>query len=99
LRQLGVRRGTRGPRGRSQWGWEARTPTESIVAELVGESPTDPQLAERLFVSRRTVQTHVSHIFTKLEISSRARLAGLVAEHRGAAEGAGAAAVSTATAS
>lgn len=82
LRRLGVRRGTRGPRGSPQWGWEALTPTELIVAELVGKGLTNPQIAERLHVSRRTVQIHVSHIFTKLEISSRARLAGLVAEHR-----------------
>ncbi len=84
LRRLGVRRGRRGPRNRPRWGWQSLTPTESIVAELVGEGLTNPQIAERLYVSRRTVQTHVSHIFTKLEIGSRARLATLVAEHRDA---------------
>ncbi|HET8929241.1 MAG TPA: LuxR C-terminal-related transcriptional regulator, partial [Acidimicrobiales bacterium] len=72
-------------------------PTELIVAELVGEGLTNPQIAERLYVSRRTVQTHVSHIFTKLEINSRARLATVVAEHRGSVDSM-AAETSTATA-
>jgi DNA-binding CsgD family transcriptional regulator len=87
LRALGVRRGRRGTRQRPQRGWESLTPTEHTVAGLVGEGLTNPQIAERLFVSRRTVQTHVAHIFTKLDIGARAQLAGLVAVHRGDASG------------
>jgi DNA-binding CsgD family transcriptional regulator len=79
LRALGVRRGRRGVRRRPQQGWESLTPTEHSVAGLVGEGLSNPQIAERLFVSRRTVQTHVAHIFTKLDIASRAQLAALVA--------------------
>jgi DNA-binding CsgD family transcriptional regulator/tetratricopeptide (TPR) repeat protein len=83
LRTLGVRRGRRGVRQRPQRGWESLTPTEATVAALVGEGLSNPQIAERLFVSRRTVQTHVGHIFTKLDITSRAQLAALVAVHAG----------------
>jgi DNA-binding CsgD family transcriptional regulator len=83
LRTLGVRKGRRGSRQRPQQGWESLTPTEGTVADLVAEGLSNPQIAERLFVSRRTVQTHVAHIFTKLDIGSRAQLAALVAEHRG----------------
>jgi DNA-binding CsgD family transcriptional regulator len=83
LRSLGVRRGRRGARQRPQRGWESLTPTEATVAALVGEGLSNPQIAERLFVSRRTVQTHVAHIFTKLDITSRAQLAALVAVHAG----------------
>jgi DNA-binding NarL/FixJ family response regulator len=43
--------------------------------DLVVEGLSNPQIGERLFVSPRTVQTHVAHVFTKLGISSRARLA------------------------
>jgi DNA-binding NarL/FixJ family response regulator len=53
------------------------------VAGLVGEGLSNPQIAERLFVSRRTVQTHVAHIFVKLDIASRAQLAALVAVQSG----------------
>jgi DNA-binding CsgD family transcriptional regulator/tetratricopeptide (TPR) repeat protein len=88
LRELGVRRGRRGTRQRPQRGWESLTPTEHSVAGLVGEGLSNPQIAERLFVSRRTVQTHVAHIFTKLDIASRAQLAGLVAVHGVATTGA-----------
>jgi DNA-binding CsgD family transcriptional regulator/tetratricopeptide (TPR) repeat protein len=83
LRALGVRRGRRGVRPRPQQGWESLTPTERTVAGLVGEGLSNPQIAERLFVSRRTVQTHVAHIFTKLDIGSRAQLAALVAVQSG----------------
>ena len=88
LRTLGVRRGRRGARQRPQQGWESLTPTESTVAQLVAEGLSNPQIAERLFVSRRTVQTHVAHIFTKLDITSRAQLAALVTSHRTRSESA-----------
>ncbi|HEX5088026.1 MAG TPA: AAA family ATPase [Nocardioides sp.] len=82
LRALGVRRGRHGVRQRPQQGWDSLTPTEGTVAHLVAEGLSNPQIAERLFVSRRTVQTHVAHIFTKLDIASRAQLAAIVTEHR-----------------
>jgi DNA-binding CsgD family transcriptional regulator/tetratricopeptide (TPR) repeat protein len=56
------------------------TPAERAVAELVSEGLTSRQIAEQLFVSPRTVDAHLSHIFRKLEISSRAKLAALMAE-------------------
>ncbi|QGH69679.1 AAA family ATPase [Pseudactinotalea sp. HY158] len=82
LRRLGVRRGSRGPRRRPDRGWASLTETESRIADLVAEGLTNPQIAGRLYVSRRTVQTHVSHVFTKLGISSRAQLATQVTQHR-----------------
>jgi DNA-binding CsgD family transcriptional regulator len=87
LRALGVRRGRRGTRQRPQQGWQSLTPTETTVAGLVGEGLSNPQIADRLFISRRTVQTHVAHIFTKLDIASRAQLAGLVVVHSGDSKG------------
>jgi DNA-binding CsgD family transcriptional regulator len=85
LRRLGVRRGRRGPRRRPQWGWGSLTATERTIADLVAEGLTNPQIADRLYVSRRTVQTHVSHIFTKLGMASRAQLAAAVAAQAQAA--------------
>jgi DNA-binding CsgD family transcriptional regulator len=58
----------------------ALTRAERAVAELVAEGMTSRQIAEQLFVSPRTVDAHLSHIFRKLEIASRAKLAALMAE-------------------
>jgi DNA-binding NarL/FixJ family response regulator len=45
---------------------------EVDVLRLVAEGITDAEVAERLFVSRRTVTTHLTSIYTKLGVSSRA---------------------------
>jgi DNA-binding CsgD family transcriptional regulator len=82
LRLAGVRRGVRGPRKRPQFGWQSLTPTEHAVAGLVADGLSNPQIGERLFISRRTVQTHLAHVFAKLGISSRAQLAAEVARRR-----------------
>jgi DNA-binding CsgD family transcriptional regulator len=57
----------------------ALTSTEQTVARLVAEGLSNPQIGDRLYVSRRTVQTHLAHVFTKLDISSRTQLAAEVA--------------------
>jgi DNA-binding CsgD family transcriptional regulator/tetratricopeptide (TPR) repeat protein len=75
LRAAGVRRGRRGARGRPQIGWPSLTPTERTVTDLVAEGLSNPQIGERMYISHRTVQTHLAHIFAKLDISSRAQLA------------------------
>jgi DNA-binding NarL/FixJ family response regulator len=80
LRELGIRRGVRGPRGRPSSGWEALTGTEQKVVDLVGRGLVYREIAERLFVSRRTVETHVVHIFEKLGVSSRKELRDLMAQ-------------------
>ena len=81
LRDTGLRRGRRGTRNRPQHGWASLTPTEQTIAGLAAEGLSNPQIAERLFVSHRTVQTHLSHIFGKLDISSRVHLAAETARH------------------
>ena len=78
LRGLGVRHRRQGARGRPASGWRSLTATELTVADLVAEGLSNPQVGERLYVSRRTVQTHLAHIFAKLGISSRAELAAEV---------------------
>jgi DNA-binding CsgD family transcriptional regulator/tetratricopeptide (TPR) repeat protein len=75
LRGLGVARGRREPRSRPKVGWEALTPTELEVTRLVAEGMTNPQVGQRLFISPRTVETHLSNVFGKLGVTSRVELA------------------------
>jgi pimeloyl-ACP methyl ester carboxylesterase/DNA-binding CsgD family transcriptional regulator len=56
-------------------GWEALTDAERPVADLVAGGLTNREVAERLFLSRYTVETHLKHVFAKLGVSSRAELA------------------------
>ena len=68
-------RRARGSRKRPASGWESLTPTESQVVELVAEGLTNPQIGERMFISRATVKVHLAHIFQKLDVKTRAALA------------------------
>jgi DNA-binding CsgD family transcriptional regulator len=72
LRPYGIRRGVRSRRGpRATSGWEALTPTEVRIAALVAGGAATPDIARGMFLSRRTVQTHISHILTKLGAKGR----------------------------
>ena len=75
LRPLGIRRGVRGARRRPSTGWEALTAAEVKIAELVGAGQSNPDIAAALYLSRSTVQTHVSHILAKLGAHSRMEIA------------------------
>jgi DNA-binding CsgD family transcriptional regulator len=60
---------------RPSFGWESLTEAELRVVGLTAEGLTNREIAERLFVSRRTVATHLEHVFQKLGFSTRVRLA------------------------
>jgi len=83
LRAHGIRRGAHGPRRRPKSGWAALTETERKVAALLAEGLSNPDIAARMFTSRRTVQYHVSNILAKLGLSSRVELATLVTRRAG----------------
>lgn len=65
----------RGARKRPTSGWGALTPTELEVALLVGEGLSNKEIGVRLFISPRTVHSHLTHVYTKLGLSSRLQLA------------------------
>jgi predicted ATPase/DNA-binding CsgD family transcriptional regulator len=75
-----ARRG-RGQRKRPTSGWASLTPTESQVVRLVSEGLANSDIAARLFVSPRTVQTHLTHVYTKLGLTSRVQLVQEAARH------------------
>jgi DNA-binding CsgD family transcriptional regulator len=83
LRSYGIRRGTRGRRRRPASGWMALTDTERKVAALLAEGLSNPEIASRMFTSRRTIQFHVSNILAKLGLSSRVELAAMIARRAG----------------
>jgi len=77
LRTRGVRPPTGGPRSAPDW--PELTESEFAVVELVAKGATNREVAERLYVSPYTVNSHLRHVFTKLGIRSRVELAHLVA--------------------
>lgn len=77
-----ARRG-RGTRRRPPTGWDSLTPAERQVTLLVAEGFSNPDIAQHLFISRATVKTHLAHVFTKLDVTSRAQLAALAERRSG----------------
>ena len=65
----------RGERKRPPSGWASLTPAEQHVVRLVSEGLGNKDIATRLFVSPRTVQSHLTRVYTKLGLSSRVQLA------------------------
>jgi DNA-binding CsgD family transcriptional regulator len=89
LRDLGVRRRDRSQvSSRPSCGWASLTETEQKVAHLVAQWLTNREVADRLFLSPHTVDSHLRQIFRKLEIRSRRELAPLL-RHLGPFDGDG----------
>ena len=80
LRAYGIRRGIRSTRREPASGWDGLTPTEQKISRLVAEGLSNPDIAAQMFVSRNTIQTHVSHILSKLDARSRSQIAHAVPE-------------------
>jgi DNA-binding CsgD family transcriptional regulator len=76
MRALGMRPARRGKRPeRTAVGWASLTPTERAVAGEVARGLSNRQVADRLFVSPRTVESHLSHVFAKVGLQTRTELA------------------------
>jgi DNA-binding CsgD family transcriptional regulator len=71
----------RGERKRPASGWESLTPTEQDVVRLVQDGLSNAEVATRLFISPRTVQTHLTHVYAKLGLASRVQLVAEAARH------------------
>ena len=69
----------RGGRKRPATGWASLTPAELEVVRLAGEGLRNDAIARQLFIAPGTVKVHMSHIFAKLGITTRAELAAQAA--------------------
>jgi predicted ATPase/class 3 adenylate cyclase/DNA-binding CsgD family transcriptional regulator len=78
---IGYAQRRRGERKRPASGWWSLTPAELEIVRLVSEGLATKDIATRLFVSPRTVSTHLTHIYAKLDLSSRVQLAQEAARH------------------
>jgi DNA-binding CsgD family transcriptional regulator/tetratricopeptide (TPR) repeat protein len=84
LAGLGVRRRIVATRGHGT-GFASLTGAEAQIARLASDGITNREIADRLFLSPHTVNSHLRHIFAKLTINSRTELARIVAEQEGRA--------------
>jgi predicted ATPase/DNA-binding CsgD family transcriptional regulator len=80
-------RRSRGARRRPAAGWASLTPTELDVVRLAVDGLSNPQIGSRLFMSRGTVKTHLSHVYAKLGVANRTELATLATSRLARADG------------
>ena len=78
LRAAGAR-----PRRDAMRGRDALTASELRIAQMAAAGATNRQIAQSLFLSLRTVETHLTHAYRKLDIGSRAELAGALGRRVG----------------
>jgi DNA-binding NarL/FixJ family response regulator len=81
LRRMGRRSkaGVSRKRARAAAAGGVLSPRELEIAELVTIGKTNRQIAAELFLSEKTVETHLSHVFAKLGVGSRAAVAAELA--------------------
>ena len=71
---------TQGDEARPGFGWDSLTESERLVADLVARGHSNKEIGERLYMSHRTVGSHLYRIFPKLGLRSRVELARIVVE-------------------
>ena len=67
------------PRRAALSGPDSLTASERRIAELAASGLSNQEIAQQLFVTRKTIETHLGHVYLKLEINSRRQLAAVLA--------------------
>ena len=75
MRGYGIRRGSRRAHRTQVSGWDSLTATERRITDLICDGLTNREIAARLYISPRTVQSHVSHVLEKTGLRSRVEVA------------------------
>jgi DNA-binding NarL/FixJ family response regulator len=79
LRAAGFKIGTARPPSRPALGWDGLTDSEARIVQMLGNGQTNGEIAAQLVVSRRTVESHLVHVYQKLGFASRAQLVAAAA--------------------
>jgi DNA-binding NarL/FixJ family response regulator len=87
LRKLGARAEVRGPATASDSGIDSLTTREREIAELITDRLTNGEIASKLFLSKKTIESHIRNLFLKLGASSRVEVARIVERDRREREG------------
>lgn len=69
-----------GPRRAALSGVDSLTPAEHRVATLAAQGHSNREIAQQLYVTRRTVETHLTHVFQKLDVAARVELGDALSE-------------------
>ena len=85
LRAAGLRVHVAAPRATARSGWDSLTSTERRITDLVAEGRRNAEVAAELFISVRTVETHLTSIYRKLGLANRSTLTREVHRRRGSA--------------
>ena len=88
LRRLGARAETRGSVAAGDRGVASLTKRELEIATLATDRKTNREIASELFLSGKTVESHMRHIFQKLDVSSRVEVARAIEHARRQLDGA-----------
>jgi DNA-binding CsgD family transcriptional regulator len=83
LRDGGLAMRPRRVPARATHGWASLTASEQTIVSLVGEGMTNTEIGQRLYISRRTVESHLGRVYLKLDLSTRGQLVSAAVRRAG----------------
>jgi DNA-binding CsgD family transcriptional regulator len=87
LRDGGLAMRPRRVPARATHGWASLTASEQTIVSLVGEGLTNTEIGQRLYISRRTVESHLGRVYGKLGLGTRGQLVSAAVRHAAGDDG------------